>query len=114
MQGIVDSTAPGSTPEPQATTTPGAPPLRSGAPGAEPSDAGLAAESSPDAEVCDHMFEPFFTTREKGTGLGLAFVREIVTDHGGTISCESSAEAGTRFTVRRDASILTVAVDYGS
>jgi nitrogen-specific signal transduction histidine kinase len=39
------------------------------------------------------MFEPFFTTREKGTGLGLAFVREILDDHGGALSVRS--EAGT-------------------
>jgi hypothetical protein len=51
MQGIVDSTAPGSTSEPRDTTTPGAPERSGGAPGAEPADAGLAAESSPDPEV---------------------------------------------------------------
>lgn len=45
------------------------------------------------AEVRARMFEPFFTTREKGTGLGLAFVREIVDDHGGAISVR--CEAGT-------------------
>jgi signal transduction histidine kinase len=50
-------------------------------------------------EVRDHMFEPFFTTREKGTGLGLAFVGEILRDHGGTIAVESDAEAGTSFTL---------------
>ena len=49
-------------------------------------------------EVRDHMFEPFFTTREKGTGLGLAFAREIISDHGGTIAVESEVGA-TRFTV---------------
>ncbi len=50
-------------------------------------------------EVRERMFEPFFTTREKGTGLGLAFAREIVLDHGGTIEVDSMA-AGTRFTLR--------------
>lgn len=45
------------------------------------------------AEVRARMFEPFFTTREKGTGLGLAFVREIVDDHGGALSVRS--ESGT-------------------
>jgi signal transduction histidine kinase len=51
------------------------------------------------AEVRARMFEPFFTTREKGTGLGLAFVREIVDDHGGALSvrCESGT---TVFEVR--------------
>ncbi len=52
------------------------------------------------AEVRDRMFEPFFTTREKGTGLGLAFVREIIDDHDGEVVVESSPETGTVFTVR--------------
>ena len=51
-------------------------------------------------EVQEHMFEPFFTTREKGTGLGLAFVREIALDHGGEVEVASSAGAGTTFTLR--------------
>lgn len=50
-------------------------------------------------EVRERLFEPFFTTREKGTGLGLAFVREIVVDHGGTIEVDSDAARGTTFTV---------------
>jgi signal transduction histidine kinase len=54
------------------------------------------------AEIRDRIFEPFFTTREKGTGLGLAFVREIVTDHGGSLEVESDAD-GTRFRVRLSA-----------
>jgi signal transduction histidine kinase len=36
-------------------------------------------------DLRDKIFTPFFTTREKGTGLGLAFVREIVRDHGGEV-----------------------------
>jgi CheY-like chemotaxis protein len=45
------------------------------------------------------MFEPFFTTRLAGTGLGLATVREIVRDHDGAIGAQSSPGKGSRFDV---------------
>jgi signal transduction histidine kinase len=48
-------------------------------------------------ELRDDFFTPFFTTREKGTGLGLAFVRDIVRDHGGDIAVDRGPEGGARF-----------------
>jgi signal transduction histidine kinase len=42
-----------------------------------------------DASVSGRIFDPFFTTREKGTGLGLAFVRELVRAHDGEVTVES-------------------------
>ena len=56
--------------------------------------AGIAAEALP------RLFDPFYTTKERGTGLGLAFVQEVVQEHGGTVRCESAAGRGAAFTIR--------------
>ncbi|HZZ82632.1 MAG TPA: ATP-binding protein [Gemmataceae bacterium] len=46
-----------------------------------------------------HLFEPFFTTRPDGTGLGLALCREIVTNHGGTIEYVAKDSPGATFRI---------------
>ena len=46
------------------------------------------------------IFEPFFSTKQEGTGLGLATVYRIVQGHGGRIRVESSPGEGTRFFIR--------------
>jgi signal transduction histidine kinase len=50
-------------------------------------------------EKIDRIFNPFFTTKEKGTGLGMAISKKIVEAHQGTIEVASEPGRGTEFTV---------------
>jgi signal transduction histidine kinase len=50
-----------------------------------------------DESLARRLFEPFFTTRSAGTGLGLATVQEIVRDHDGAMNVRSSPGRGSRF-----------------
>ena len=47
----------------------------------------------------DRLFEPFFTTRADGTGLGLANARRIAAEHGGQVRAENRTPSGARFTL---------------
>ena len=58
----------------------------------------------------EKIFEPDFTTKSGGMGLGLAIVENIVLGHGGTISVESEMGIGTRFIIRLP---LTAAISSG-
>lgn len=45
------------------------------------------------------IFVPFYTTKAQGTGLGLAVVQQIVSEHGGHVECESAPGQGSTFTI---------------
>ena len=44
-----------------------------------------------------HMFEPFYSTKDGGSGLGLPTARRIIEAHGGRISVQSEVGRGTKF-----------------
>lgn len=46
-------------------------------------------------EQIQTIFEPYFTTKSTGTGLGLAMVKQIIENHGGSIEIEKTSESGT-------------------
>ena len=52
-----------------------------------------------DESTRQRLFEPFYTTKVRGTGLGLAVVDSVVRAHSGSIHCESKKGTGTLFTL---------------
>jgi two-component system sensor histidine kinase PilS (NtrC family) len=58
-------------------------------------DHGVGIES----EHMEHIFDPFYSTKDAGTGLGLALVQRIVEDHSGRVLVDSIAGEGTRVSV---------------
>jgi signal transduction histidine kinase len=51
------------------------------------------------AEQLKQVFVPFYTTKPSGTGLGLALVQQIASEHGGHVECESTPDRGATFTI---------------
>jgi signal transduction histidine kinase len=49
------------------------------------------------AAQLDHVFEPFYTTKPHGLGMGLAICRSIVQAHRGEISCVNNPDVGVTF-----------------
>ncbi|MFC9416327.1 ATP-binding protein [Bacillus mobilis] len=52
-----------------------------------------------DDAVLINLYTPFFTTKEEGTGLGMALCREIIHNHNGKIEVESEVGVGARFDI---------------
>lgn len=61
----------------------------------------LVGDAGPgiDSKWIDRIFDPFFSTKETGTGIGLAICRRIVEEHEGNITAENLQQGGAMFTV---------------
>ena len=68
---------------------------------AEPKAKIAIADTGPGipAENLDRVFDPYFTTKDGGTGLGLALTHKIIQDHHGSIRAESKAGLGAIFVI---------------
>lgn len=73
------------------------------------SDLGVGIEE----QDLEKVFQPYFTTREAGIGLGLAITERIIREHGGRITVDSRKGEGTTFTVILPATAIVAAAQKG-
>jgi signal transduction histidine kinase len=52
------------------------------------------------SEIKDKIFDPYFTTKSEGTGIGLSISHRIVTDHGGSLTVSDSELGGAEFRIK--------------
>ena len=64
-----------------------------------------------EADPLEQIFEPYYSTKETGIGLGLPLTKKLIEDHGGTIHVSSEAGLGTTFTVTLPRVAMTEATD---
>ncbi|MBW1798969.1 MAG: HAMP domain-containing histidine kinase [Deltaproteobacteria bacterium] len=60
------------------------------------SDSGPGVPSN----IRDKIFDPFFSTKNDGTGIGLSIAQRIVIDHGGSLTVSQSKWGGAEFTIK--------------
>lgn len=88
-------------------------------PGQMPDDLSLAPGSYVKVDIIDQgrgiapeqmskIFDPYFSTKDEGTGLGLATAHSVITQHGGTIVVDSKLGQGTTFTVYLPATTASI------
>jgi nitrogen fixation/metabolism regulation signal transduction histidine kinase len=61
-------------------------------------------------ELMQRIFEPYVTTKPKGTGLGLVIVKKIIEEHGGSVEIANAAPHGARVTLNFPAGAVQAAV----
>jgi signal transduction histidine kinase len=77
--------------------------VRAEATGSAPRQARIAISDTGPGILPEHrerIFEPYFTTKEGGTGLGLALAQKIIAEHHGDIQVEDHAGGGATFVIR--------------
>jgi len=70
--------------------------------GSEPQTLAITVADNGDGicpEHLDHIFDPFYTTKEQGAGLGLSICHDVIVHHGGRIRVQSEVGVGTTFTI---------------